>query len=135
MLRVKEGRDGLSNLLPALYGRLDRVGEVAVLAAENTQIKEWEASGEGFARDDVVEQGERCASQPPALRIGVARIVNGAERRWPSRRLDRIQHGSVLSLESLPHISKEAKRSTHGLRGMLEHAGHSKRIVAADAQH
>jgi hypothetical protein len=39
-LRVKKGRDGLSNLLPALYRRLDRVGKVAVLAAENTQIKE-----------------------------------------------------------------------------------------------
>src|SRR3954470_535280 len=70
---------GSRDLRAARNRWLDRVGKVGVLAADETQVDQREAMEEGLPRDDVVEQGQSDDGEAPALRIGEARVVDGAE--------------------------------------------------------
>src|SRR3954464_16030946 len=53
-----EAGDGSRNLCAAHDRWLDRVGEISVLAADETQVDQRQAMGEGLTRDDVIEQGQ-----------------------------------------------------------------------------
>jgi hypothetical protein len=63
-------RDLGRDLVPALHGRLDRVGEVGVLVADQAQVDERQAAREGFAGDDVVEQRQPRHRQALPRRTG-----------------------------------------------------------------
>ena len=54
--RMKKGRDSLGNLLPAFDRRLDGVGKVSVLVAQNAQVDQRQPTGEGLARNYVIQQ-------------------------------------------------------------------------------
>src|SRR3954463_4158774 len=92
----RETGDDSSNLRAARDRWLNRVGEVGALAADETQVDQREAMGEGLTRDDIVEQGQADNGEAPALRIGEARVVDGAEGGRQAMGEDPCQHGPVI---------------------------------------
>jgi hypothetical protein len=62
--------------------RLDRVGEIGVVAAYGTQIDDWNATYSGLADDAIVDHAQRGGADTALRRVGVARVVNRADRGW-----------------------------------------------------
>src|SRR4051794_34220921 len=68
----RETGDGSRNLRAARNRWLNRVSEIGILAADETQVDQRELMGEGLTRDDIVEQGQANDGEAPAPRIGKA---------------------------------------------------------------
>nr|WP_238192645.1 hypothetical protein [Methylobacterium frigidaeris] len=101
MLLAQERRDCCRDLLAALNRRLDRVGEVRILAAQHPQVEEREAPRGRLARHDIVVDRQGRRSQASADRIGIARIVDGADGRREPKRQHGVQHRAVLRSEAI----------------------------------
>src|SRR3954470_23887389 len=70
----RETRNGSRNLRAARDRWLNWVGEVGVLAADETKVDRREVMGEGLTRDDIIEESKSNDGKTPALRIRKARI-------------------------------------------------------------
>src|SRR3954466_5471695 len=71
---VDEAGDGSGDLVATMQGRLDRVGVVAVLIADQSKIEDRPPPCGGFLEDDFVDLGRSGAREPLEPVIGKARI-------------------------------------------------------------
>ena len=71
-------QDGVRDLRPAVDRGLDRIGEVTVVVAKDAKVDAIDVAGESFARDGIIESGERGRRKAAGDGLGEARFVDGA---------------------------------------------------------
>src|SRR5205085_2696244 len=110
-------------LAAALNGMLDGVGEIGVVAAYGTEIKDWNAGNSGLADDRIVDDAQRGSADTPLHRLGVPWVVNRADRGWQTLLHQSVKHAPVLPLESLAHVGMLLEAICYRPRRRSEHGG------------
>lgn len=126
----EQAGEGGTNLCSPHTGRLDRVGVVGVLRADEAQVDEGQAIGDGEADDDVVEGGEG-RDRHGLLRLRKARVVDRADGSGQAAPEHGGKTAGVVLLEFAAEAGKAEQSLGHRDGGLTQKIADPQGIVAA----
>src|SRR5690242_4975298 len=94
-----ECNDPAGDLPAAVRGRLDRIGEILVLVADETKIDDRNARTGSFANGRIVDHAQRRRADPSLDCFGIARVVNRADCSRQAAMPHGFDHSGVIPRE------------------------------------
>ena len=130
----EQADDGSGDFAASGVRRLDFIGVVGLLIADEAEVDERDAAGEGITADGVVEGRERGHDDLLHEGVGEVGVVDGADGGGFFEGQDAMEHVLILTLEGGGAVGEQTEGLGTGGEFLAEHVGIEDGVVAAGAE-